>query len=530
MEITCWLSEKLKISISINATLIDNPIADDFSLWLNKMKLLSAEQIREVDAETIANEGIESWLLMERAATAFVDRFLQLNQVGNVYVFCGTGNNGGDGLAIARLLEERGRQVSVYVIGNLESGSGDFLINYEKVASVVLNRSIDFPVLKGTDVTIDALFGSGLSRPITGIHADLIDYLNEREAISFSVDMPSGLFIDKPIVGNTSIFKADYTISFQLPKLAFLLADSQDFVGQWSLVDIGLHEEAIKTKLVNYTLVEESEVASLIPKRSIFTFKNKVGAAQIVGGSKGKIGASILSAKAAFKVGAGLVYLHLPSCGTEIAQISLMEAMVEEDKGVDVVTDITWNMDRTYALGPGLGTDSATVTALHTFLEKVDHPIVLDADALNILAEYTALIKMVPKESILTPHPGEFRRLVGAWGNDYDKLDHLKNFAKTHQLNVVLKGAYSAICDTKGNVSFNSSGNPLLATAGSGDVLTGVIVSFLSQGLSPLEALRLGVYVHGKAADLFRDRVGKYGLIASDIINLLPEVLHEISG
>lgn len=493
------------------------------------MKILSAIQIREADQFTIANEPIASIDLMERASEAFVTKFLGLHpEKRKVLVFCGTGNNGGDGLAVSRLLLGRGWDVSTFVVGDIEKGSDDFKINLEKISSYhVIQNESDFPGITSPSILIDGLFGSGLSCELDGLYAELISFLNEQEAQRVAIDIASGLFSEKPISKKAVIFKADFTISFQVPKLAFFLPDCDMYVGEWRVVDIGLDISFIKKQPTEYCVSTSSEMVDLLPIRSRFTHKSKVGRLMIVAGSKGKMGAAVLCARAAFKSGAGLINVHSPSCGIEILQISIPEAMVSADVGADQIESIP-SSDDTIALGPGLGTESKTVKGLTGFLKQQTKPIVVDADGINILAENRDLLASLPSESILTPHPGEFRRLVGQWTDDYDKLHKLKAFCIEHKLNVVLKGAYSAVCDSNGVIQFNPTGNPGLATAGSGDVLTGVVSALLSQGLKPIDALKLGVYIHGLAGDEAVREMQSPWLQASDIIDCLPKAISSL--
>lgn len=493
------------------------------------MKILSANQIREADRFTIANEPIASIDLMERASEAFVTKFLGLHpKKQKVLVFCGTGNNGGDGLAVSRLLLGSGWDVSTFVVGDIENGSDDFKINLDRTDNFQpIENESDFPKISSHSIIIDGLFGSGLSRELDGLYAELISYLNKQEAQRVAIDIASGLFSEKPISKKAVIFKADFTISFQVPKLAFFLPECDMYVGEWRVVDIGLEVTFIKKQPTEYCVSTSGEMVDLLPKRSKFTHKGKVGRLMIVAGSKGKMGAAVLCARAAFKSGAGLINVHSPSCGIEILQISIPEAMVSADIGADYIESIPSSADA-IALGPGLGKEAKTVKGLTEFLKQQTKPMVVDADGINILAENRDLLALLPSESILTPHPGEFRRLVGQWADDYDKLDKLKAFCKEHKLNVVLKGAYSAACDSNGVIQFNPTGNPGLATAGSGDVLTGVVSALLAQGLKPIDALKLGVYLHGLAGDEAVREMQTPWVQASDIIDYLPKAVRSL--
>ncbi|MEP1034875.1 NAD(P)H-hydrate dehydratase [Ekhidna sp.] len=490
------------------------------------MKILSSQQIREADQYTIKHEPISSIDLMERASNAFVNKFLGLHPEKKlVYIFCGTGNNGGDGLSIGRLLTGRGWKVHVYIVGDPEKGTDDFKINLERLKSFEsIGRIDDFPNIPSNSIVIDALFGSGLSRPIEGLFGALIKFLNEQNAQRIAVDISSGLFADSPLSDNGAVFEADYSISFQLPKLIFFLPDYEKYVGQWRVVDIGLMKNFIQNQKTNFYLSQAKEIKKLIPVRSTFAHKNQVGRLMIVAGSKGKMGAAVLCTRAAFRSGAGLVNVHVPCCGVDILQISIPEAMVSYDEGEAYIESIPKTTD-TIAIGPGLGISKETVEALRVFLKSQNKPLVIDADGINILANNLELINMLPKESILTPHPGELKRLIGEWENDFDKLDKLRAFCIKNEFNVVLKGAFSATCNSHGVIYFNPTGNPGLATAGSGDALTGMIGALLAQGLSPFDALQLAVYLHGSAGDEATRELQTPWIQASDIIDFIPQAI-----
>lgn len=493
------------------------------------IKVLSSSQIRKADAYTIASERIDSIELMERASKAFVDEFLnRRSEKSPVSIFCGTGNNGGDGLAIARLLKQKRWVVSVYIVGSIEKGSEDFKKNLIRTDSYRLIASeSDFPMIDVGSIVIDALLGSGLTRPLAGLHAELVEYLNEREVYRLAVDIASGLFSDKPMDKEDVAFKPHLTISFQVPKLPFFFPQSYLFVGDWSVVDIGLNEDFLRNLKSKYALTQADDLQSLFPTRERFTHKNEVGSLMIVAGSEGKIGAAVLASKAAFKAGVGLVNVHVPLCGRDVLQVAIPEAMVSVDLGEKRIQQFP-SAKAIYAIGPGLGTASETLNAFGAFLERQTKPLVLDADAINMLSMDRSLLSKLPAESVLTPHPGEFKRLVGAWSNDFEKLQKLVNFCKEYQVNVVLKGAYSAVCNSGGAIYFNPTGNPSMATAGSGDVLTGLVGALLAQGLAPFDALRLGVYLHGAAGDhAFQVAVGPF-IQASDIIACLPNAIHKL--
>lgn len=490
------------------------------------MKVFSAKQIKAADQYTMEHEPIASIDLMERASMAFVNTFLEtFSEKKTVKVFCGTGNNGGDGLAIARLLQKNGWKTYAYVIGDLEKGSEDFKANlkrYKNFKHVFIKE--DFPKIDADDIVVDALFGSGLSRPVKGLPKAIIQYLNKHPAIKVSVDISSGLGVDRFMDGIK--FETDFTFSFQFPKLSFFLSENAAYVGEWKVLDIGLSKEFIEREQTKF-FYTSTEMGKLLPFRGTYTYKNAVGRLTIVAGSKGRMGASLLCAKAAFRSGVGIMEVNVPKCGTSVFQTSIPEVMVRECEHEEVISEID-PVQHTAAIGPGLGTSIETSRAIHEFLEKVSQPVVIDADGINILSKDPRQLRLIPPESILTPHMGEFKRMVGPWKDDLEKLEKLVALSQELKANIVLKGPNSAVCNARGEIHFNSTGNPVLATAGSGDVLTGIIASFLAQGLVPFDAARLGVYIHGLAGDLLAE-VNPYGVMASDIVDAIPDAMQYLS-
>ena len=498
--------------------------------------ILTSQQIREADQYTIQHEPISSLDLMERASIAFVKQFIELCGRGkSIFVFCGTGNNGGDGLAVSRLLKEKGFDVTTYVIGDQGKGSPDFLSNIDRLSSLITIKYIQeeahFPELNDSHIAIDALFGSGLSRKIEGVFGSLVNHINHSNCDVYAVDIASGLFSDVPTEGG-AIIRPKHTISFQVPKLAFLMPDTRPFVGDWHIADIGLDQKFIQSQETFYFYSEIKDFTSILPKRGAFMHKGKAGRVQLFAGKVGSMGAAILCAKATLRTGSGLTYIHSPTIGRDVLQVTVPEAMVIPDEHQEIITQIEpLSGINAVAIGPGIGTNKETSEALRKGLTTIKCPLVIDADGINILAKNSeSLLNLLPQETILTPHPGEFERLVGSWDNDFEKINLLRNFCRKHKVNVVLKGAYSSVCSSSGDIYFNCSGNPGMATAGSGDVLTGIIVSLLGQGLKSFDALKLGVFIHGLSGDLGIKDIGEYSLIASDIINYLPNAFKKIQS
>lgn len=493
-------------------------------------KILTTSQIRAIDADTIQYAPMESIALMERAAQAFVGAFCQdfPNLDVPIVLLCGTGNNGGDGWAAARLLQQRGYEVTVWAADMGVPPSADNWTNQTKVRTartvhiVELTESSPLPIMADGTIVIDALFGSGLSRPLQGFWANCIGYLNTAAVTRIAIDMPSGLFADKANAGNDMIFQASRTYAFQLPKLAFFAPENAPFVGDWTLLDIGLLPSAIAAQPATSYLLDADTLAALLRSRGRFDHKGTYGHALIVAGSFGKMGAALLSAKAALRAGCGLVTMHVPRCGYEIAQIAFPEAMVEVDRHRQIWTE-TPRADRYQAIGigPGLGTDGLTAQALAELLHQATCPLVLDADALNMIAAQTDLLNLLPPDSLLTPHPKEFERLFGSTPNSFDRWKLLRQKAQSLRCFILLKGGNSVVATPDGHLYFSTVGNPGMATAGAGDVLTGIISGLLAQGYTAKHAMLLGVYLHGLAGDLAAEAVQMESIIAEDIIAFL---------
>jgi ADP-dependent NAD(P)H-hydrate dehydratase / NAD(P)H-hydrate epimerase len=481
------------------------------------MKILSSQQIRDVDAYTIQHEPIKSIDLMERASLAFVDWFIhRYNRNLSVLVIAGSGNNGGDALAIARLLYDNSYKVKVFLALPESEGSTDYQSNLRKLPAQI---NVVDSITDNFDLIIDGLFGSGLSRPIEeGDLAQLISLINKTGKKIISIDIASGLSCDGIAIGE-NIIRPTHSISFQLPKLSFLFSENSSFIGEWHTVKIGLDKKFISNQVTGYNYLTQNEISGLLKERSKFSHKGIFGHSLIIGGSYGKIGAIVLAAKACLRSGAGLVTSLLPTCGYNIMQATVPEVMclTMGDKHLEIINIDNVNKFSSIGIGPGLGKSQGALALLSNLIKSYKYPMVLDADALNLLAANPELIELLPEGSILTPHIGEFHRLVGRVDNSLERLKELQAFAKKFKLIIVLKGANTSICDLNGEVWFNSTGNPGMATAGSGDVLTGIITSLLSQGYTSLHAAQIGVFLHGKAGDIAKSDLGESSLIASDI-------------
>lgn len=500
-------------------------------------KLLTAAQIKEADAYTILHEPISSLDLMERASNRFCDWFISWVQSkdDNIKVFAGIGNNGGDALAIARILTQTGFTISTYGIGDMAKGTDDFkenLLRLENLGVSIshLNDNNDFPVISENDIVVDGLFGSGLSRPLSGIHEKLVKHINNSGAKVIAIDIASGMSCEIDSFKGTAIIPG-HTISFQLPKLSFFSPDNEKLVGQLTFIPIDLHPTYFETTSTPYYLLDQ-DVFQYLPKRRKFLHKGTAGKTLLVAGSKGMIGAAVLAGTACMRSGAGLLTIHIPNVGYNIIQTALPEALCETDEEENLVSKLNYKTLSKYdaiALGPGLGTNTRPKNMLEKTLKEYRRPLILDADALNILSDEAHLIPLIPEDSILTPHPKEFERLAGKTESFGERLKRQVEFSRKCRINIVVKGPYSVITDKEGNIYFNTSGNPGMATAGSGDALTGILLGLLGQQIHPLKSLLLGVYIHGLAGDLAVRDIGEYSLMASDLIQYLSKAfLHDI--
>jgi len=488
------------------------------------MKLYTASQIKRWDSFTITSEPISSLHLMERAAESFVHWFTANHDyiIHPVFVFCGNGNNGGDGLAIARLLRNKFYQINIFITRFSADDSSDFTENLNRIRRLgdvsVSYLDGNLPEIPHNAVIIDALLGIGTNRAVNGQLAMLIVYLNSVKRYKvISVDVPSGLFSDILSQGDT--IKADMVFTFQVPKLSFFYKENSSFIGGFIIGDIKLHHDYLKDESSQYTFMTKDFIRSIYKQRSDFQHKGDFGHAMIIAGKEGSIGAAVLSCKAALKVGSGLVTAAVPEIGLGVLQISVPEVMVVIS-GQKSFTD-NFNVEEkkyTIGCGPGMGTGHNTHTALKNLLTSQQKPMVLDADALNIISKDESLWPIIPKFSIITPHPKEFERLFGSSADSQEMYDKQLKMAVLYQVVIVVKGAFTRICTPDGQVFINSTGNSGMATAGSGDVLTGIITGLLAQQYLPYHAAILGVFLHGLAGDLALGNESKESLIASDII------------
>lgn len=497
----------------------------------NKMFILSAQQIREWDQYTIQHEPVASIDLMERAAKKCCEWIDLKNwKAKSLIIFCAKGNNGGDGLAIARMLVQSSYYVSVYILNADKKGSENFEINLQRLKEINFNQlyfidsAEQFPKVSTEDIVIDALFGSGLNKSLQDLAADLVGHINQSGATVISIDLPSGLFMDLSSKGNT-VVEASYTLTFQCYKSALLVQENAAFIGEVVLLNIGLDPAFLATQEWNQVFVEQSYIRSFFKKRNAFANKGNFGHALLVAGSYGKIGAAVLSAKACLRCGIGLLTIYLPKCGYNIMQTSVPEAMVMTDENEKLLSKLPDDIEKysVIGIGPGIGTADETQKLISFMVRRYQKPLVIDADGLNCLSLQKELLQQLPSHSILTPHPKEFDRLFGEHQNDFERIDTAKQKAADLNIVIVLKSHHTLVATPSGKLFFNSTGNAGMAKGGSGDVLTGIIISFLAQQYPFEQAAVLGVYVHGLAGDFAANVLSQEAMLASDVITFLPQ-------
>ena len=498
------------------------------------MKIFTSTQIHELDKYTIEHEPITSLNLMERAAKALTRAIEEeWSNRTPVVVFAGPGNNGGDALAVARMLGEDGYQVNVFLFNIHNKLSADCASNKKRLieskrAKQFTEVSVNFdpPQLEAGMLVVDGLFGSGLNKPLAGGFASLVKYINQSAAKVVSIDLPSGLMAEDNTYNiSANIIRADLTLTLQQKKLAMMLADNQIYLGRLKVLDIRLSPEFIQKTESKFSILEENDIRLLMKPRGDFAHKGTMGTALIIAGSYGMSGASVLATKACLRAGTGKVITHTPKRNYEIMQISVPEAVLQMDSEETIFSEpVDTDYYSAMGIGPGLGTNESTAIALIAQLRRSTCPTVVDADALNILASHRAWMQQLPKDIIFTPHPRELDRLAGnTSSNCMERLDKAIELAERLQGYILLKGHYSALCHPNGKVEFCSTGNSGMATAGSGDVLTGIITALLARGYKQADACRLGMHLHGLAGDLAAKDLGKESLIASDIIQYLPK-------
>ena len=501
------------------------------------MKILSSLQLKELDKYTITHEPITSIDLMERAAHALTEAITRRWDTSfKVTVFAGPGNNGGDALAVARMLSRKGYHTEVYLFNTKGKLSEECQTNLDRLKTcgsiyfTEISTQFDPPVLTEEHLVIDGLFGSGLNKPLNGGFAAVVKYINSSKAQVVSIDIPSGLMgEDNTYNIRQNIIRADVTLGIQLPKLAFLFPENEEIVGEWELLDIHLKQSFIDAAESNFHITEEDEIHRLIKPRKRFAHKGTFGHGLLIAGSYGMAGASILASQACLRSGIGLLTVHVPIHNHDILQTTVPEAIVHTDIHERYFAQPTHlNRYQALAIGPGIGQEEDTALAMMEQIQGSTLPIVLDADAINILSTHRNWLGRIPKRCILTPHIGELERLIGKCMDTYERLTKVRELATYLQSYIIVKGAWTAIVTPEGKYHFNPTGNSGMATAGSGDVLTGILLALLAQGYSREEACRIGVYIHGLAGDIAAGRMTSIGMKAGDIIDALPAAWKKI--
>jgi ADP-dependent NAD(P)H-hydrate dehydratase / NAD(P)H-hydrate epimerase len=501
------------------------------------MQIFSAEQLRLWDEFTIAHEPISSINLMERAATRCVE-WLEEHQLADksFAIYCGKGNNGGDGLAIARMLARNHARVMVHILEFGHKGTEDFQINLARLhgsgAQIHFVQSEEnFHEILKDDIIIDALFGTGLNRPLEGVTAKLIEQINASGNTVVAIDIPSGLYVDRHSNGS-AIVKARYTLSFQCYKPAFLVSENEAFTGEVYLLDIGLDKGYLQAADSRLQMTDLDMVRSILKPRNKFAHKGNFGHALLVAGGFGKMGAAEMAARACLRSGAGLLTCHVPGCGNQIMQTAIPESMLEVDQNEFCNTVLSGELSKysVIGVGPGIGTAEETKHMVLDLIRKYPKPLVIDADGLNILAMHPDMLRSLPPNSILTPHPKEFERLFGPSTDDFERQTKALAKSREYQCVIVLKGHYSFIATPSGKGWFNSTGNPGMAKGGSGDVLTGIITGLLSQSYPSSEAAILGTFIHGLAGDLAAETFSEQAMLPTDLVELIGKAFQQISG
>jgi len=495
------------------------------------LKIISGKDVKKLDDDYIRKNGILSFELMEKAAEAFCGWYMkQFDRKKTIAIFCGTGNNGGDGLAIARMLFRQGYRICVFLYGDTDKASSDFKSNLRILPSNIVTKHLkDFDLNKlDTDVIIDALLGVGLSRPLEGDLLEIIKYLSLFKAAKISVDLPSGLPSDAILEGEA--FSADYTISFQFPKLSLMFPEHGLNIGELVILDIGIDQSYFESFESKQYYLEPEDIRVRHKKYHRASHKGDYGKVMLIGGSLGKVGALYMASKGALRTGSGLVSAYVPKCGLDILQTSLPEVMVEISNNEYIIDALPQNMERFDAIGigPGKGTDSKSAEVLRKLMHDYKNNMVIDADAINIIAQNEDIKSLIRDNMVLTPHLMEFDRLVGKCKNHTERLEKAVDFCAVHKCILVLKGPNTTICMPDGRMYFNSTGTKYLATGGTGDVLTGILTSFIGQGYSAENAAICGVYHHGLAGQL-ASMNKLHGTIATDIIEKIPETFYVLN-
>jgi hydroxyethylthiazole kinase-like uncharacterized protein yjeF len=507
------------------------------------LKILNVEQIRKVDAATIQKKPIDSVDLMENAAKASLEKTLEIfPNLKKVLILCGNGNNGGDGLAIARMMLEKNIEITCLLLEN-EKYSSDNLLNQQRLSKAISPSKSNavFETIHAQskkdyfdqdfDLIIDAILGSGLNKPVEGFIEELIIKINTHKSPKIAIDIPSGLMADQIMPDKAIAVKATHTITFQLPKLAFFFAEGYTYTGHWHLVDIGLLQESIQEADSKKFFITRLDAQALLKPRAKFSHKGTFGHALLFAGSKGKAGAATIAAKACLRSGVGLLSCYVPKAVLPVLQHTISEAMCLEANEQDYISGLPdLQAYDAIAIGPGIGMEKETAQCLKSLIQQSKVPMVFDADALNLLAENPTWLSFLPPLSILTPHPKEFERLAGKCSNSFESMEKALAFSFKYNCILLMKSAFSYVVLPDGKIYFNSTGNPGMAKGGSGDALTGIILALLSNGYPPNYAAILAMYLHGLAGDLTLTQQSVESMLVSDLIENLGEAFKVARG
>ncbi len=496
------------------------------------IKILSSKQIKEIDRHTITNEPIDSIDLMERVAFCLFENLINNHGYKPVILLAGCGNNGGDAVALFRLLNNAGIESKLIIINANDKFSDDCYVNIKRLETnnikfLCCKTLKDFPKIDKESIIIDGIIGSGLNKPITGFYAEIIEHVNKLPNHKISIDIPSGLFSENNRGNNGSIIMADETYTIQIPKLSFFFPENEKYVGNWSMVHIKLHPEAINIAETKYFYTEYSDIKDIYIPRKKNVYKGTFGHSLIVAGGEGKYGTMVLCASSCLRSGSGLVSVLTNKNGVSVLNSSIPEAMTITQSRKNICADLS--LFSSIAIGPGIGVNSKSEKLLIKTAKNYHKPMVIDADALSLIANNLSILDVIPKGSVFTPHIGEFDRLFGKSIDNFERIEKASDFCIKYGMILVLKGKNSAIVDQTGNVYFNPTGNQGMATAGSGDVLTGIICGLLSVGYNPKNAAMFGVWIHGKAGDIALRKESYESLIATDIIKNLGSAFKTIS-
>ena len=496
------------------------------------LKILSGHDIKNLDRYTIEKQNITSLKLMDRAVNVFLNWYTSnYSSKESINIFCGVGNNGGDGLQAACILKEKGYKVEIYIVGDSKRFTKECLYHLKnaknkKIKIVSITNESQSQISK-SDIIIDAIFGSGLSRKLDTLTSKLVDYINSSKSKIISIDIPTGIPANSYIKSN--FIRSDVTLTFQLPKLSFYMPEYSNYLGKIIVLDIGLEKTFIENAYGIAFFIEERDIKNKILSRPNNSHKGNFGHGLIIAGSRGMMGACVLALRAALKSGMGLLTSYTAKKGEIIVQTSVPEAMIIIDNEMDAISSFPpLDPYSVVGIGPGIGTSKITTNMLEDFFKNVNVPVVIDADAINIIASNKEILNFVPENSVLTPHPKEFKRLVGDYVDSFKRIELQKELSKKYKVNILVKGAYSTMTNSSGELFINSTGNPGMATGGSGDVLTGIITGLIGRGYSPFDAMIIGVFIHGYAGDISKGELGEESLMASDLIDNLPKSFKKI--